>query len=546
MRFHISLCATALCALAANAEIPTGYYDACEGKNKAALKSQLHTIVKNHTPITYGNGPDQTWGVFYLTDVHPDGYWWDIYTTNMVPVGETAPDNNTMNKEHCFPKSWWGGTNNDAYKDIIHLMPVNSVANSTRSNWPYGEVQTPKSISSKCTNPRFKHGSPKAGQGGGSATVFEPDNEFKGDLARTYFYMVTCYQDLSWSSDGLRTAENGTYPTLQPWAIEMLLRWHREDPVSQKELDRNEGVYSRQNNRNPFIDYPEMAEHIWGNKMDEPWTATGSTIEPEPTANLTSPIDNDWYHFTDVEPGRTLSRQIPVLGKGFTHNLTVKVGGESAALFKIKAGTSYLDAISINATDIESDKGYILTVVYSPVEPTVTDGFDYATLTFSSQDLETPVTVNLQGRCEAPVSLDAVTALPVENLTENGYTLHWLPCAVQPDSYTVTRRIYGTEDTPEDIFNYDVNGTETSIEITDRNPDKREVLSVKASLNGKESPAGNEIMVEATTSLQEVDTDTPATRYFNAAGYELPSRPEMPGVYVVRIGSHSSKTVIIK
>ena len=114
MKSTILLCAASLWAAMACADAPKGYYDACEGKTKAALKSQLYTIVKDHTAISYGNGSHETWGCFYDTDVHPDGYWWDIYTTNKVKVSGGTPDNNTMNKEHTFPKSWVGGTKNDA------------------------------------------------------------------------------------------------------------------------------------------------------------------------------------------------------------------------------------------------------------------------------------------------------------------------------------------------------------------------------------------------------------------------------------------------
>lgn len=549
MRYTILLCAASLWGAMACAEVPAGYYDACEGKSKAALKSQLYTIVKDHTPISYGNGNNQTWGCFFDTDVHPDGYWWDIYTTNRVPVGNGAPDNNTMNKEHTFPKSWWGGNNNDAYKDIMHLMPTNSVANSTRSNWPYAEVRSEQSISSKCLNPRFKHGTPVSGQGGGCDHVFEPDDEFKGDLARTYFYMVTCYQNLSWQGNGTYTAAQGSYPTLQPWAIEMLLRWHRQDPVSQKEKDRNEAVYKHQHNRNPFIDHPEMAEHIWGDKMDVAWTASGTPDpdpDPDPQASLTSPIPGDWYKFTGVQPGQTMVMEIPLLGKGFTHNLTARIAGDAASLYRLQIGTLSLEAVSVSASDVESQEGYTLKVAYSPVEVTPGDGFDLATLTITCPDLETPVSVNLQGRCEAPLRLEPVTVLPVEDLTETGYTLRWLPLAVQPDTYTVTRKVYGTDGTPDDTFTYEVGGDVTSLEVTDRDPARSEALSVTASLNGVDSPAGNEVLIQ-TSGVADIEIDGSAdVRYFDASGFELPSRPQVPGVYVVRVGGHTSKTVIIK
>lgn len=551
MKSAFLLSAAALYAAMAWADIPAGYYDDCDGKTKSALKNQLYTIVKNHTKIKYGNGNDQTWGVFFDTDVHPDGYWWDIYTTNEVPVGDGAPDNNTMNKEHTFPKSWWGGGDCDAYCDVMHLMPTNSVANSTRSNWPYAEVATPKSISSKCPNPRFKHGTPKAGQGGGAQTVFEPDDEFKGDLARTYFYMVTCYQNMSWQGNGLYTAEQGSYPTLQPWAIEMLLRWHREDPVSDKERDRNEGVYKHQHNRNPFIDHPEMVEHIWGDKMEEAWTSSDTPVDPpvDPSdkAKLTSPLNGDWYTFPSVSLGESASMEIPVAGSGFKHNLTARISGDAASLYALKVGSATLDAVSISATDVESSQGYTLTVVYTPTSITPEDREDNATLTISCSDLPESVSVNLQGRCIAPLQLDAVTLLPVENLSDTRYTLHWLPCAVEPDYYTITRKIYDADNSLYDTLTYEVPGSVTSMAITDRDPSKAEALSVSASKGNVTSPQGNEIVVAANTSSADfVTTPDTGVRYFDAAGFELPNPPATPGVYIVRIGTHTAKTVIIK
>ena len=185
-------------------------------------------------------------------------------------------------------------------------------------------------------------------------------------------------------------------------------------------------------------------------------------------------------------------------------------------------------------------------MAYSPKAATPGDGFDLATLTVTCPDLKEPVSVNLQGRCEEPVALEAVTVLPVENLTEEGYTLRWLPLAVEPDTYTVTRKIYEGDDSVADIFTYEVEGNVTSIEITDRDSSRREALSVVATLDGKDSPAGNEVLVQ-TSGIESVESEADGTvRYFDAAGFELPSRPETPGIYVVRVGSHTAKTVILK
>lgn len=550
MKANIYLCALALCAsTTVYGAAPEGYYSSCNGKSKGSLKSQLYTIVKDHKALSYS---DDTWKAFHFTDIDANGCWWDIYTTNHIEATDNKPDNSVMNVEHTFPKSWWGGAKNDAYKDIVHLMPVNSIANSTRGNVPYAEVENEASISDKCTNPRFKVGTPKSGQGGGSNRVFEPDDEFKGDLARTYFYMVTCYQNLSWSNDGLRTAATGTYPTLQPWAIELLLRWHRNDPVDQKERDRNDGVYEQQHNRNPFIDHPELVEHIWGDKTEIGWQSGEPDPGPGPEpgdepATLTSPIDNDWYHFVGVHPGGSISLQIPILGKDFKHGLTATIAGANASLFKIKVGSLSMDAVSLNAKDVMSADGYALTVCYSPLEVTPEQGFDFATLVINGSDLEQPVTVNLQGRCDPLIELNAVTVLPAEDITPTGYTVRWLPSTADVDGYTVTRKVYETNETATpNVYTYEVDGDTTSLSITDREAEKREAISVKASLNGVESPEGNEITIDAETGLETVETPADSVHYYDTTGMALPGKPEQPGVYVIRVGNHTSKTVIIK
>jgi hypothetical protein len=131
-----------------------------------------------------------------------------------------------------------------------------------RSNYAYGEVSNP----SYTTSNGSKLGPNTFGSYSG--TVFEPADEYKGDLARTYFYMVTCYEDrvASWetnNSNGDAMLDGTSYPCFEPWALQLLLKWHYEDPVSQKEIDRNNAIYQIQGNRNPFIDHPEYVCMIW-------------------------------------------------------------------------------------------------------------------------------------------------------------------------------------------------------------------------------------------------------------------------------------------
>ena len=262
------------------AEIPSGYYSGINGLKDRYLKTRLYEIIKNHSTNSYSGLFSQC---FKYTDQRSDGTWWDMYSdvTRYVSNGWSG-----MNREHSLPKSWWGGDENAAYTDLNHLYPSDRDANMKKSNYPLGEVGT-----ATYDNGVTKVGYPIAGQGGGSSRVFEPDDEYKGDFARTYFYMATCYQDFFWKYTYMML--NGEYPSMAQWAIDMLLEWHRADPVSKKELDRNEEVYRIQHNRNPFIDMPDLVEFIWGDKVgvpledgDLPTVGDGTLVLPDPITHV--------------------------------------------------------------------------------------------------------------------------------------------------------------------------------------------------------------------------------------------------------------------
>ena len=145
--------------------------------------------------------------------------------------------------------------------DAFHVYPTDGKVNGIRSNYPHGETNA-SPIGGKALG---KLGSSSVS--GYSGIVYEPDDEYKGDIARTYFYFVTCYEDKLSGFDKNNVLTGDTYPSLTSWFYNLMLDWHREDPVSDKELARNEAVYQHQKNRNPFIDYPELAEHIWGDRI---------------------------------------------------------------------------------------------------------------------------------------------------------------------------------------------------------------------------------------------------------------------------------------
>jgi len=241
-------------------QIPPGYYNTAENLSGEPLRTALYNIINGHSVKDYTT----LWGYFQTTD-NNGGIVWDMYTDN--PSGSTTytynfgsgqcgnytSEGDCFNREHSFPKSWF----NDAlpmYSDLFHLYPTDGWVNGKRGNYPYGEVNSPTYTSS--------NGS-KLGSNvytGYSGTVFEPIDAYKGDFARTYFYMVTRYKNVSstWTSDML-TGDN-----LSEWAKTMLISWDALDPVSQKEIDRNNAVHAIQGNRNPFIDRPSWIDWIWG------------------------------------------------------------------------------------------------------------------------------------------------------------------------------------------------------------------------------------------------------------------------------------------
>ena len=278
MNFLRSLYTLILCSwitFAFAEQMPVGYYDAIEGKKDEALKIALFQVIKggerlNYGPNTYhsSSNPPQwqvgdikaygTWHGFQSCDQQSDGSIWDMYSTTKryFPIkGGSAAG---MDIEHSLPKSWWGGTENDAYKDLYLLNPADRVANNNKSNYPPGIL----SDSNKVNNGTFFMGKDTQWKD----YAFSIIDEYKGDFARAYFYVATAYHDMKWDASYSKYVTNDSYLTFTPYLIQVLLQWHRIDPVSEKEINRLNAISTIQHNRNPFIEYPELVEHIWGNK----------------------------------------------------------------------------------------------------------------------------------------------------------------------------------------------------------------------------------------------------------------------------------------
>ena len=276
---------TFILVVSAIAQPPANYYNSANGLTGNQLKVALHNIIKGHTSISYSN----LWNAFWSTDNKGNGIVWDMYSD--IPGGTPGyvyhlgedqcgsggcnnSEGTCYNREHSWPQSWFSEQSTPR-TDLHHIFPTDCQVNHDRSNYPYGEVSS---------GTTFQNGS-KLGRSktpGYTGTVFEPIDEYKGDFARAYFYMSVRYygEDAAW-----KTTDMTAKSEIKPWAMAMLLRWNRLDPVSQKEIDRNNAIYNDyQYNRNPFIDHPEYADMIWDPNwsVDENNSESVASIHPNP------------------------------------------------------------------------------------------------------------------------------------------------------------------------------------------------------------------------------------------------------------------------
>ncbi|MEP6674300.1 MAG: endonuclease [Ferruginibacter sp.] len=279
-------------AITTNGFNDAAYYATATGTCQT-LKTNLKNIISaNTTVLSYTPG---LWNAYYYTDQHRNDantatIIWDMYSDNPAGAepytytwgtnqcGSYSGEGNCYNREHSMPQSYFNSAE-PMVSDLHHIFPVDGKVNGERNNYPYGEVTSPTITT--------QNGS-KLGTGnnfGYTATVFEPRNEYKGDFARAQLYMAVRYEDVinTWYSNGsandvlLSPADqpNAVSRKLQvfdDWYIQLLYKWHLQDPVSQKEIDRNNAIYDtlindgglkKQGNRNPFVDHPEFVSMIW-------------------------------------------------------------------------------------------------------------------------------------------------------------------------------------------------------------------------------------------------------------------------------------------
>ena len=300
------------------------YYQGADGLKGKALKTKLSSIISSGVTVISYKG---LYDAYKKTDTRSDGYVRDWYSniTNyrhgIDNKGNYSKEGDMYNREHSVPQSWFGDGN--IKSDIVHVLPTDGYVNNRRGNLPLGEVNN---ATYQSANGYSKLGSCRTS--GYSGTVFEPNDEIKGDMARIYFYMITRYEGScgSWGN----SVFTPQYPGLTQWTLDMMMRWSKDDPVDDREVERNNAVYETQHNRNPFVDYPGLEEYTWGTKMNEPFSYdnyAGAEVDPnfvhEPIFShpggtfvlsvdvtiTTNTADADIYYTldgSDATPGATL------------------------------------------------------------------------------------------------------------------------------------------------------------------------------------------------------------------------------------------------
>ena len=385
--------------------VDASYYTSLNGQSGADLFNAIHTVAK--TGYSGKLSYDGLWTAYKTTDLNSAGKIWDMYggcdfTYSTNQCGNYSAECDCYNREHSIPKSWFGGSesSNTPGTDIFHVVPTDGKVNGMRSNYAFGEV-----ASATYTYNGSQLGSAKSitlansicgasiTASCSSSKVFEPIDEYKGDFARGYMGAL-----LRWANDyqAFTTGDGASifsgdytktgYFGLTQYGIALLMKWHRQDPVSQKEIDRNNGIQATQGNRNPFIDYPCLAEYLWGDKAGETFSTASCCGSFE--ANFSVGSDGCTACATAGSP----STPTITVSQSAVNCESVYVGNKGNATFTVSGSNLTADitlsitgaGFSINKTTLTQTAGTVaettITVTFTPTAA----GEQTGTITISS------------------------------------------------------------------------------------------------------------------------------------------------------------------
>lgn len=382
MKKHLLLLFAIIVCVPAIWAVDQAYYKTANGKKAALLRDALSSITS--VGPAKGHNYDNLWNAYKTTDIYPvdsvgkAGKIWDMYSNVLYTPGADQCGNygdigDCYNREHSLPKSWFG-EDKPAYYDMGHIIPTDGKVNGQRSNYAFGECANGGRITKKVGDKTYV-GAGKLGQSTflnyTYSKVFEPDDQYKGDFARMYMYMRVRYKSLNMTQDygwQMFNTEDENYG-MTDYSVALLMKWHRMDPVSQKEIGRNNGMETVQGNRNPFIDYPILAEYLWGDKSDEVFlfeNAIGS-FEPDfipgvsdGERNTTDPViisPKGAILFGETNTTMSVERDIVIEGKNLEEGeLTLTLEGD----------VEYFSLETYAVTSEQATEGYAVTATYAP------------------------------------------------------------------------------------------------------------------------------------------------------------------------------------
>ena len=581
MRKHI-ICIFILCCgvNASFAAIPENYYASIAGKNGANLLSTLHSIIDNHTVIPYSSLEDYYPHIdfFYNAELEQDTLW-DIYSTCTFTMDHANRQQSDFchgwNKEHTVCQSWFG--NGDMVSDLFQVLPTDARVNNLRSNWPYGETDT--------RNDKVTKGVKALGHLGGSSfpgytnigTVYEPDDQYKGDIARIYFYMVARYLDEYLNASNGSTMFTYVQNTtgLTDYSVALLMKWHRQDPVSQKEINRNDSVYQFQFNRNPFVDYPYLAEYIWGEKTNTnlnmldviscydfdfiPGESSGKAGENDPSLRCATTT----LIYPAIMQGEQATLSFTVQGYRLTSDITCSISGADASLFSVDPAT--IDAADANAI-------HTYTVTYTPSAI----GSHSALLTLTSTGAES-FQIDLAAVCAQSCNVtwkidgDATTAGDPTAQVALGGNVSLLPDApssCNPGSdmfmgWTATPLLTPVAEAPDDLFEeaeaapvvegdvtyYAVFAHESTTQGSEPATETASFTSADGYKNGNKIPTATAGSVTITFNKSGASTEATYYTTGNALRCYAKSKIELTGATITKVEfsfgteDHTSNTI---
>lgn len=444
------------------------YYRKAEGLRGTELKAALHDIIQPTTVLGYGGGFGKTWSGFWQTD-QMDGLQVRDRYSNVVRY--LNPDMSAvagMNIEHIWANSWWGHLKNNAYCDLFNLYPADATANGRKSNNPIGIVDGTVAYSNGVT----KVGKSSSYRADSLITVWEPADEWKGDFARTYFYMATCYSHMTslWTTtEGLLTVDPNSPLLMRPWVYNLMLEWAEADPLDEIEQQRCDAICEIQGNRNPFVDYPELCLYIWGDRTDEQFYCT-----EEHGAEIFVPAASEEVDFGLWPLARPFKAKMQIRGRGLAEGATLSLADEQFTLDKTRLSSD------------EITEGTDVTISVTPTEEGT-----YTTLLFlegSGYLQQTPLTISFVDGIPAYAATDIVCAVSSRRFNANW--MNYEPGA----TYTLSVYTKDAEGKAKVFGTYTT--TDTTYQVKNVQASTTYYYKVSIFSDGSEVVGSNEVTVE--------------------------------------------------